>query len=627
MTQKNNIDAIAEALPTFEDDAAAMLSLRAQAALDPPKGCPMKISPGEDAEEIDPAQWRNAGYMDRRTGLPMNCPVTPLGKLGDVFFFLNTLGEVHTLAANAGKGHIDALFAGRPNYLCWAWPQWSVPRSKEESRVVKNWAAEEARQDLFAACAYKGVFELEDRVRGRGAWRDDDGGVIYHAGDAVLIQGKWRPPGEHGRFIYPGRPKIGRPAAVAEATGEGSPGDVLLQGLRSWNWERGELDALLFLGWLMTAKVGGALSQRPIVFITGGEGSGKSTLQGLGRYAMNGALLKTSNTTQAGIYQVVRQDSVAVMVDEMEAKDDTRTTDKIIELARIAYSGDKMQRGGENGVGREFAVMSSFLFSSIAKPAMGSQDASRMAVLQLRDLEPGDRDVLGDLGLKDAKTVQAIGQQLLLRMLKWSEAPAGISRWDALLNLFRKALREVGHDARSADTFGALAAGAHVALHDAMPDSQQLEDWQALLRADVLIETATREKSWRKCFTYLLDAQPDVWRTYAKKSVGQYLLAWRDTDHFDDVETRLPEVGLTISWPHGEAKSWDNARLFVPTKHPALYDLFKGTSWAGRLGEDGPWAGVLRLMPEQLRENGKCDKGLDKKRAGLFVSLADALEV
>jgi hypothetical protein len=40
---------------------------------------------------------------------------------------------------------------------------------------VKGWEADEARRDLFAACAYKGTFELEDRVRGRGAWRDDDG--------------------------------------------------------------------------------------------------------------------------------------------------------------------------------------------------------------------------------------------------------------------------------------------------------------------------------------------------------------------------------------------------------------------------------------------------------------------
>ena len=36
----------------------------------------------------------------------------------------------------------------------------------------------------------------------------------------------------------------------------------------TFSWDRGELDALLMLGWLMTAKMGGALDRRPIAFIT-----------------------------------------------------------------------------------------------------------------------------------------------------------------------------------------------------------------------------------------------------------------------------------------------------------------------------------------------------------------------
>jgi ABC-type multidrug transport system fused ATPase/permease subunit len=59
---------------------------------------------------------------------------------------------------------------------------------------------------------------------------------------------------------------------------------VLLQALQSWNWDRGELDARLALGWLMTALVGGALEQRPVVYVVGTEGAGKSTLQKLLRW-------------------------------------------------------------------------------------------------------------------------------------------------------------------------------------------------------------------------------------------------------------------------------------------------------------------------------------------------------
>ncbi|HUO21701.1 MAG TPA: hypothetical protein VMU59_04230 [Caulobacteraceae bacterium] len=629
----NPLDEVGALLPSFDDDAEAMLTLRQQAMADPPKGCPMNVARrGEPEEMIEPGKWRDQDFVDRRTGLPANSPVMPLGKLKDVFFFLNTLGEVHELQANAGKGHIDALFAGRPGFLTWAWPRWQMPKNKNDFPTVTNWQAEEARQDLFAACAYKGTFELEDKVRGRGAWRDDDGSLIYHAGDAVWLGGQWRPPGEHGRFIYPGRPRIGRPSLKYEAAGEGSPGDLLFQALQSWNWDRKELDPRLALGWMALSLVGGALDQRPVIYVVGTEGAGKSTLQKLLRLVANGALVSTSNTTQAGIYQKVKQDSIAVMVDELEAKEDTRTTDKILELARIAYSGDKMQRGGQHGVGQEFAVMSSFLFSSIALPAMDAQDASRMAVLLMRERErprAGERavDVLKELGLRDGKKASAIGQQLLRRMFKWFDLEGGRTRWEALRDAFREMLIEAGHEDRSADTFGALAAGCHAALRDEAPTRGELEQWAGWLRADQLSETSGREKTWRRCLTHMLQAQPEVFRTRHHKSIGAALEDFKANPvTVADAQSYLNHVGLSLSFARGDPEEWDYARLFVPAKHPALHELFRGTPWMGRQAAPGPWSGVLRQMPQALWFNGKCDKGLDAKASGIFVRLAAALE-
>lgn len=613
---------IAAVFPDFEDDAEAQLSLRAQALADPPMGAPILVGEGEQEEPIEPGRWEDHGYVDRRTGLPPNCPVKPLGKLGDLFFFLNTLGEVHVLQANAGKGHIDALFAGRPNWLVWAWPRRSA------KGFIVNWEAEQARQDLFAACAYKGAFELEDRVRGRGAWRGDDGSLIYHAGDAVFYDGKWRPPGEYGYYIYPGRPRIGRPSERYQASGDGSPGDLLLQALQSWKWERGELDARLCLGWLITAMIGGALAQRPVAYVVGQEGTGKSTLQALLRHVLNGALLSTSNTTQAGIYQRVKEDSVAVMIDELEAKEDTRTTDRIIELARISYTGDKMQRGGQNGVGKEFAVMSSFLFSMIALPTMGAQDLSRSVILHMRERDkpqPGEAavDVLRELGLREAKLARATGAHLLRRAFRW------FPKWDELRGAYREALIGAGHEDRSADTFGALAAGCHVALSDELPDKATLDQWAAWLDPDRLAETANREKTWRACFTHMLAAQPEVLKTWSQqtRSIGDAVKRFRESAaNIEDVQAVLRVNGMALSFPRNELEEFATARLFVPAKHPALHALFEGTPWAGRLGAPGPWGPVLRQMPRDLWENGKCDKGLDKKASGLLINLAQALE-
>lgn len=630
--------AIAGIIPTFEEEDQVALARQVlhAARTDPIRGAPMNFTQGQgDPEWVEPGAWQEHHAQWHR--LPLGCPVTPLGKVatlsGTTYFFLDTLGEVAVLAENAGKGHITSLFGGRPLYLTWAWPRFG------KGKVVTGYAAEDARDDLFAACTYCGTFELEDRVRGRGAWRDDDGRLIFHAGDAVWIAGQWRPPGQHGRFIYPGRPKIGRPMRNLVREGEGSPGWTLMEGLKSWNWDRAELDPKLALGWIMTAMVGGALDQRPVIYVTGGEGAGKSTLQKLFRLLMNGALLATSNTTQAGIYQKVKQDSVAVMVDEMEAKEDTRTTDKILELARVAYSGDKMQRGGKDGVGQEFSVNSSFMMSSIAVPAIDAQDASRMAILMLRERVSRDTR-LEDLGLREAAKVQTIGRQLLKRMLWWFERGAD-QDWNALIGVFKEALVEVGHNDRSADTFGALAAACHAATRDDMPEPAELLEWQALLKATTLVETSGRERTWRRAFMHLIDAQPDSLRTLTHKSVGSALLAWRNNfgrldvvekkASLEDVLFTLKHFGMTISFGRDQfgadlPEEWKHARLFIPAKHPGLNVLFAGTPWAGRMGAGGPWLNVLRQMPKHLWTPGKCDKGLDKKASGIFVNLAEALD-
>lgn len=590
-----------------------IVSLRAMARRDPPRGCPMDI----EGAQIEPGRWRDH-FAAPATGLPTNCPIQALGKEGSNYYFLDTLGAVYVIQAKgSGKGEIDSLFAGRPLFLEWAWPRWVASRKADEPPKVKGFEADESRRELFAACAYKGTFELEDKVRGRGAWRDDDGSLIYHAGDAVWIGGKWQRPGEIGRYIYPARMKLGRPVALYEKEGPGSPGDALLELLRSWSWERGELDALLMLGWAMTAKIGGALDQRPVVYLSGEEGSGKSALQKLLRALMNGALMATANTTQAGIYQRIKQDSVAVLVDEStEAKEDMRGSDKLLELARIAYSGDKMNRGDKDGVGREFAMMSSFMASSIVVPAMDAQDASRMALLVLRTLPKGTPDLA-----LDAAAIELWGLQLLRRLFDW------YPRWAELRRIFRHALIEAGHDSRSADTFAPLAAGAHVALHDDFPTPEALKQWQGWLKADQLIETAGKEKTWRRCFMLMLAAQPDALKNTTYKSAGSALLAFRDTDDMPaKTNQTLNAVGLSLGWAAGSVESWDTARLFVPSNHPSLHALFAGTPWGGRLGAPGPWSAVLRQAPKHLWQTGKSERGLDRKASGVFVRLAAMLE-
>jgi hypothetical protein len=231
---KDQIPTLAAMAPP--EESAERAAVRRRGMRDPLEGCPMmlRVGSGTNAEivEVGPGRWREMALADPRTGLPPGCPVIALGIGGSDAYFLNTLGEIVRLTGSqSGKGPLDVLFAGRGGWMVWAWPRWTKGTEKSPPQV-NGWAADVARVDLLRACYMRGIYDESTAVRGLGAWLADDGGLIYHAGDAVLIDGAWREPGEFGAAIYPARRTIARPAAHPEPAGTGSAGDYFLE-LRS----------------------------------------------------------------------------------------------------------------------------------------------------------------------------------------------------------------------------------------------------------------------------------------------------------------------------------------------------------------------------------------------------------
>lgn len=600
-------DAISQALAIDDEE---ILSLREQAEMDPPRGCPMIV----DGYQIEPGEWRLA---PQQNGLPPGCPVHPLGidRLGA--WFLNPLGQVVCLtASSSGKGPIDFLFCGRTAFLEWAWPRKQV---KGEQFEVKGYEADEARRALVDAAAWQGSFEDLSVLRGRGAWADANGGLVYHAGDRVWFGGRWRSPGEHGEWIFPGRRQVMTPWPSAVDDGTGGPADVVLEVLQTWNWQRGELDARLLLGWICAAMIGGALDWRPLAFLSGDQETGKSSLQRFVKELLGGLLVQSVNTTAAGIYQKVQHDSAPVAVDEFESEADTRAADAVVKLARQAASGGLLLRGGSDHNGKEFQARSAFIFSAINPPPLDSQDQSRIAMLVLRPLaeitQAGGEPVLAPPIPGDTPD---IARQLLRRMFDaWP-------RFGRVLRTFKAALMKVGHTGRAGDQFGTIAAAYHVAMWDRDPDPADLDWWIQKLAKETLAETANFTPNWRACLNHMLDAQPDALRQQRDKirSLGIAMEIYQRTGASEDLVTACPLVGVALSWPKDGEAIWETARLFVPSTHPAVMKLFEGTKWAGRAGATGVWASALAQGPADIVQAGKCDKGLDKKRSGVFISLA-----
>lgn len=591
-------NAISEAEPVTLEPTAEFARI-SKVALDPEPG-------DENGHGTGPGNW-----LPNRLGLPDDCPIRPLGYDRDTFYFLDTEGQLRALKdKDFGQKTLSGLFMGRHNYLFWGWPQ------QNKQGKITGWRAHSLTHDLMAACATKGSWNPTERVRGCGAWLGAKGDLIVHTGRMVWVGAAEREAGaEIGRYVYPKRPDVLAPWTTPVLSGL-NPSPTLLKLFRTWDWARPEVDPVLLLGWIGAALIGGALPWRPMVYLTGDKGTGKSTLQETIKKLFGEGIISTTNTTAAGIYQRVGNDSLPVAIDEFEGKDDNRRAKAVLELARQASSGGRGMRGGDNNVGSEFSIRSAFLFSSINAPPLEPQDLSRMALLRLRKL---NQDAV--LKAPSDAELQQIGQRALRRMIdQWH-------RFHPTYQAYRDELKEAGHDQRGRDTFGVLLACADLLIGDqaeglGVPMVDDLTPWRELLKAANMAEFEDAVENWRLCLSHLLTAPVDAWRNGAKLTIGRVIEQFygdgSSTSTYQEVRDKLEQAGVAIQKP-GErgGPHW----LCIPNQTPLLHKLFLGTKWAGELGA-GVWMQALRQAPRgQLWETGQARINGDSQRCTM-ISLA-----
>lgn len=589
-----------------------------RAALDAAEPMPTLFDdpvPGEARNGILPGQW-----TPNTLGLPPDCPVIPLGVDGEVMWLLDPIGQLCPYTDPFGQGKTLLLFKGRDRYLKWAWPRRKKIGEDEEGKAIyttETWRNEEVRDAIVAACTALGPWNAQDRVRGRGTWRGPGGELVVHCGHKVIlpnlpVKQQAQPPGQFDGHVYPARPNIPRPdpGPIDERQ---NPAKMLWPLLSTWNWARGRADAHLLLGWIGAAFLGAALDQRPVVYVVGDKGVGKSTLQGLIKGLFGSWLIQTVDTTAAGIYQQLGHDCLPVAIDEFEGKADSRKAKAVLELARAAYSGGKLDRGGDRHQGVQFQLRSAFLFSSINTPPLEPQDLSRLALLRLQKLKGHQ------LNLPSPATLGMIGSAILRRLVdQWERFPA-------TLKAFRDHLQSHGLDARGCDTFGTLLACADMIEFDgfkeehllAPTDEGEMKPWGEILAMATMIEFEDAVENWRGCLDWMLAVPVEAWRKGTKQTVGQLLEAIYH--HHDDVshgdvmwiKRELAPAGLGFA---RKGRRGGGDWLVVPNQDPALRKLYEGTKWAGEPGAS-MWAGALRQAPrgevyevDQARINGRKTK-------------------
>ncbi|HEV2746635.1 MAG TPA: hypothetical protein VGW34_04980 [Allosphingosinicella sp.] len=560
-------------------------------------------------------RWDRGGDWDGpEPCMPPGCPVYPLGTHDNIFWFLTALGELRGLPADkVANKHIVAMFAPFDAYLEQHWPRMKWNAKLEEWEPVPNtWKADDTTKQLMRVAAWRGVWNAADKVRGRGAHRDEDGRLILHCGNHVLHGGMWQRPWVIDGLVYPAAPALPRPGPKSTFTLrkpgakaiEVNAAEELLSWLRTWNWARPQIDPILALGWIVGARLGGAFDWRTLIWITGGAATGKSTLMDLVKALFDGGLLKLGSATEAAVRQLLGQDTLPVLLDETEAEEDDRKLRQILGLARIAASGDDIGKGGQDHQGVKFTARSSFIFSSILIPPLAPADKSRFVVLELGELPKNGR--APKISAADKREMCAA---LTRRMVDhWG-------RWERTLEAYRDALIDYGgHKSRGADVFGTLLAAAHIALDDEPPGDEELVVWGNSLAADRLAELSDNAHDGERCLHHLATSLVQLDGRGLQQQVSEWVWQASQPVPADDVEARdrvarardqLAKIGVGIFVGKARKGAGDRDKpqpvagrtyVGVASNHQGLARLFAESPWKGNAAAGGGWAQSLKRI-------------------------------
>lgn len=566
-----------------------------------------------DAAGPPPAGGAEDQANEREAG---PCPVLCLGTSQGRYLYLTPMNEV--LSLEAGKHNrlnIAGLFAPRIDWLRKRWPSRDAkadakapaeapaaePGAEGGQEVAADasaeakprrrrgnpdgWNAYAAAEWLMSSCARRGIIDPAELECGVGTWSDPDTGqLVVHCGDAVLVDGRWQPPGLVGRRVYSGRASLPHPADRPAGRDEI---EVLRGFLGTWNWSRPEIEPDLVLGWICVAYLIGVLDWRSSIWVTGQAGSGKSALLKLIHAILRGWLLHEADPTPAYIRDRLAGAARPVSIDEREPEADPGQEQAIMKLVRIAST-----RGG-GGSGRSSArhetssvqMNTALLFSSTLRPSLSATNLQRLALINLEPLENRPNVRLIDMNQEIARFAD-LGPCIHRRLIdRLPMVQAGIE-------LYRKALVASGHKIRGADQYGTLLGAAAALCGDDLPTEEVIADAVRALDPGDLALISDEAPDHERCLDRLLTSHPDIlWRSGQRSTVGEMIAEALDIQRGVEAAKTLRRMGLAVHRENGE--TW----LAVANAHQGLASIYSGTHWAQRPDGSGVWMQALRNIP------------------------------
>lgn len=427
-----------------------------------------------------------------------------------------------------------------------------------------------AAQWVMNLCYKAGVYDL-DNVRGIGAWVDD-GRTVVHAGTHLVESGKTYKLNQFtSRYIYEANRAFGfnirKPLGSSQSV-------KIMHLMTKLSWER-PVNAYLIAGWCVVAPVCGALYWRPHLWVTGGAGTGKTTVMWIIKNLLGKmAISVQGNTSEAGIRQMLGHNARPVCFDEADSDNqaDNVRLQTILSLVRSssAHDGGLIVKGGQTGSSQSFNIRSCFSFASISPKVTTAADKSRVTIVSLVKSKGGDWDKLkiaiGNLLTDDwTESLQARTISLLPVILKNAETFA------------RAAAVQFG-DQRSGDQLGALLAGAYSLYSTKLIEFNEAVTW---IRERDWSEIANKDLDESMLFSFIMEQQTTVETDGGSKyerSVGELVLTAArlkggEKVTEDEANSRLKRIGIKYD-P-------DSRKIIFANRHAWIKKTLEGTNWVG----------------------------------------------
>lgn len=441
-------------------------------------------------------------------------------------------------------------------------------------------------------------------TRGRGAWRDA-GRMIFHFGGKLLVDGDEMDVTDlRSNFVYEQGRHLKIPPTDALT---GQDGAKIIKVAQAFHWTR-PASAILLAGWVALAPLCGALRWRPHIWVTGGTGSGKSTvLNEFVWYLMDGMeVYAQGNSTEAGIRQTLMTDALPVLFDESEQNDERERfrVQSILALIRQASteSGAKTLKGTQMGAAQGFMIRSMFCLASVQVGMRHQADQERISVLSLRPKRTENKEQASKnwAAIKEAVDGIKADHELPGRLLRRSIQLLPITVQN--IETFARVAADKFGSQREGDQYGAMLAGAWslvkstVATAEEARDMINRYDWTEYLEGSETEESTKALNSILERLIRTNTGDVSVYELVAKAAGREGEGAWSGEPKIADAHLR--RHGIKIKWTN---KNPADAALFFANNSTALADLMADTPYAADVkGQLLRVPGAFRTEPEKF---------------------------